>query len=407
MYVAPTFEAMDRLELNEARSALQAHGPDALAEYLRSLDRAFGGRHFLLSANGTDLITGNSLAGLLPRATDLRYRGYFHGVFHLAQRSDDGQFCFAVVGTAIQTGPATWGYFAVCMIVTTGLLLFSLLYLVFPLRRIRDALHAFGKGQMELRIASHREDEIGQVAANFNAMAERVEQSFRTERLLLQDISHELRAPLARLSLAVHLAKQQRQDDLTAQIETNVKKLSALVGEITEFHQRWSAIENQAPLQDADLEQIVRNAVQDASIEASSRSVTIELQSSSMILHNTRPELIGRVLENVLRNAIVHSSPGSHIEVAMHHQLNEAIVTVRDFGGGVPPERLERIFDPFYREEDSQSERPGLGLGLSIARRGVQWHGGTLHAENASPGLRLIAIFPLNEKANAPSAKQR
>jgi signal transduction histidine kinase len=395
-YVSPTFEAMDRLELQQATKANQ-EGGRALIDYMRSLDQAFGGKHYLLSGDGIDLVTGQSKAFLLPIRPHKRYRGYDHGVFHLAQLSDDGHFCFAVYGTSNETGPATWAYFAVCIIVTTGLLLFSLLYLVFPLRRIRDALGRFGNGQMELRIASQRTDEIGQVAATFNGMAERVEQSFRTERALLQDISHELRAPLARLELAVRLAKSERTDDLTEQIERNVNKLSALVGEITEFHQRWSVIENSWPLEDVDLAQIVTGVVRDALIEAAPHFITIEVVPISVTLHSARCDLISRALENILRNAIIHSHSNSKIEVAMMRDASEVSVTVRDFGEGVPLEGLERIFDPFYREQSSRNEQSGLGLGLSIARRGIQWHGGTLRAENAKPGLKLIAIFPVNQ----------
>ena len=397
-YVAPTFQAMDRLELEEARAAFQTGGESALAVYLARLDKAFGGKHFLLQADGTDLVSGQPQAELLPKAPAMRYRGDIHGVFHLAQRSDDGAYWFAVLGTSNETGPATWAYFAVCIIVTTGLLVFSLLYLVFPLRRIRDALSRFGRGQMEMRVVSTREDEIGQVAATFNAMAERVEQSFRTERSLLQDISHELRAPLARMTLAVHLAKQEQPSALLTQIETNAQKLATLVGEITEFHQRWSAVELTAPAETVELEEFVRCSVRDAELEASLRSIVIDLRTSPAVLRNARPQLILRVLENLLRNAIIHSKEASCIEVRMASDENEASVTVRDFGVGVAPENLERIFDPFYREEKPSDERSGLGLGLSIARRGVQWHGGTLHAENAVPGLRLIARFPIGER---------
>jgi signal transduction histidine kinase len=399
-YVSPTFEAMDRLELEQARRAFQDGGQKGLAAYMATLDKAFGGKHFLLSKDGTDLTNGESQVALLPTAQAGRFRGYTHGVFHLAQISDDGQFWFAVLGTANESGPVTWPYFALCILVTTGLLLFSLFYLVFPLRRIRDALSGFGSGQMGMRMASHRADEIGQVAATFNAMAERIEQSFRTERSLLQDISHELRAPLARLTLAVHLAKQERDDDLLKQIETNVKKLSALVGEITEFHQRWSTVENSDPLKTVDLEQIVKGVVRESTLEAASRSISIELDSISVILQNARPALIGRVLENVIRNAILHSPAGSYIQVQMSRHQDDAVVVVRDYGRGVDPDNIERIFDPFYREGKSTNEHPGLGLGLSIARRGVQWHGGTLRAENVFPGLRLIAHFPINGGAS-------
>ena len=396
MYVAPTFEAMDRLELNQARAALGRGGNAALKDYMESLDRAFGGRHYLLNSDGTDLVTRQSKVFLLPAKPGTRYRGYDGGAFHLAQLSDDGHVWFAVFGSSTVTGPATWAYFAVCVVVTTGLLFFSLLYLVFPLRAIHDALGQFGAGQMNKRINISRGDEIGQVAASFNAMAERVEQSFRTERSLLQDISHELRAPLARLNLAVHLAKQERPDASTEQIERNVKKLTALVGEITEFYQKWSRVENSQPLETVDLDEALQEVCEDVQLEAASRSIAIELTAIPVELPNARPELIGRVLGNILRNAVNYAPVGSRILVDLQREGEEAVVTVRDFGKGVAEENLERIFDPFYREVEEQDQRTGLGLGLSIVRRGVQWHGGTVKAENADPGLRLIAIFPIN-----------
>ncbi len=401
--VSPTFEAMDQLELEEATSTLQREGPAALGYYLNHLDRAFGGRHFLLSATGTNLASGDSQSSLLPQPPALRYRGYIQGVFHLARRSDDGNFWFTVVGTANQQGPATWTYFLVCAVVTTGLLLFSLLYLVFPLRRIRDAMVGFGRGDMNRRLPSSRLDEVGQLSESFNAMAEQIERSFRTERALLQDVSHELRAPLARLKLAVHLAKQERSEELFGQIESNVQRLSSLVGEITEFHQTWSTSENECPLEDVDLEEIVRAVVGESAIEAAMHSVELDISSHRVVLKAARPDLIHRVFGNILRNAILHSRQGAKIDVCVAEDGGNAIITVRDFGRGTAPELLERIFEPFYREPRADGASPGLGLGLSIARRGTQWHGGSLRAENAKPGLKLIATFPLNGSVPQPS----
>lgn len=394
-YVAPTFEAMDQLELDEARAALGQGGPPALRAYTDRLDKAFGGRHFLLSSQGTDLVTGTSRKSLLPSPPSTQYRGYIDNVFHLARRSADGRFWFAVEGTANEQGPATWAYFLVCVLVTTGLLLFSLLYLVFPLRRIRDAMSDFGQGNMSRRLPSKREDEVGQLSASFNAMAEQIERSFRTERALLQDVSHELRAPLARLALAVHLAQQEHGDPLLDQIETNVQRLSSLVGEITAFHQTWSTVENNRPLQNVALDQVVQRVAKESTMEAAMHSVELAVSAKPVLLHAARPDLIERVFGNILRNAILHSWQGGRVEVCVGSEAENAIVTVRDFGRGVPPELLERIFEPFYRDQASNGSVPGLGLGLSIARRGAQWHGGTLRAENAYPGLRMIACFPL------------
>jgi len=393
--VAPTFEAMDKLELEEAVGIFQKEGPLALSAYLNHLDVIFKDKHYLISANGIDLTNGSSQQPLLMKPLASRFRGFVHGVFHLAQRSEDGRFWLIVVGPANEQQPTTWTYFVVCALVTTGLLLFSLFYLVFPLRRIRDAMVAFGRGEMGRRLPLDRRDEIGQLSNSFNAMAEQIERSFRSERALLQDVSHELRAPVARLSLAVHLAKAERDDELLSQIDSNVQRLASLVGEITAFHQTWSTSENDHPLMDIDLDQLVREVVRESKIEAAMHSVELGVTSRSVVLRSARPDLITRVIGNILRNAILHSWQGSRVEVSLGVDNGNAVIVVRDFGKGMAPELLERIFEPFFREQKAAGSIPGLGLGLSIARRGAQWHGGTLRAENAEPGLKLIATFPL------------
>ena len=167
------------------------------------------------------------------------------------------------------------------------------------------------------------------------------------------------------------------------------------MGEITAFHQTWSTIENDHPLETVGLDGLVKDVVRDSTMEAAMHSVELAMTSHPIVLYGARPDLIERVVGNVLRNAILHSRQGSRIEVGVQQQGESAVVTVRDFGQGVAPELLERIFEPFYRDQSTGACSSGLGLGLSIARRGAQWHGGTLHAENAHPGLRLIATFPL------------
>ena len=154
-------------------------------------------------------------------------------------------------------------------------------------------------------------------------------------------------------------------------------------------------LELHQPLIDVDLDQIIRTVVGESAIEAAMHSVDLALTSHPVILYAARPDLISRVFGNILRNAIVHSWQGSRIEVSVREDGDNAILSVRDFGRGIAPELLERIFEPFYREQGEDGIAPGLGLGLSIARRGAQWHGGSLKAENAEPGLRLVATLPL------------
>lgn len=397
-YVEPVFHAMDSLELQDAQQALTTGGSPTLAAYLARLDRAFGGRHLLLNKNGEDVLTGFSYAGLLPSLPATSSRGLQHGKFYLAQRSEDGLYWLAVISPVDTRRIATWPYFAACLTVTSGLTLFSLFYLVIPLRHIRDVVSRFGRGDRSARIHSARQDEIGQLAAEIDEMATSTEQNLRTERLLLQDISHELRAPLSRLTLAARLAQGKENAQLTPileQIDSNVHRLSILVGEITDFHQRWSMVEN-GPPGVVDLREIVESAIDLCRIEADAQETVIEPKLASVILPAAQPELILRVVENLLRNAITYSRLRGRIEVSLIQENSRAILAVRDFGTGIAPEQIENIFDPFFRGDPVGKDKPrGLGLGLSIAKRGVQWHGGTLSAENAKPGLRLTATFPL------------
>lgn len=398
LYVEPVFHAMDSLELQDARQALAIGGPPTLAAYLTRLDRAFGGKHLLLNKNGEDVLTGSSYAGLLPLFPTTSSRGLHHGKFYLAQRSEDGLYWLAVVSPVDTRRTTVWPYFAVCLTVTSGLTLFSLFYLVIPLRRIRDVVSRFGRGDRSARIHSARQDEIGQLAVEIDEMATSIEQNMRTERLLLQDVSHELRAPLSRLTLAVRLARGKGNDETTPmlqQIDSNVQRLSTLVEEITDFHQQWSTVEN-GPSGIVDLSDIVQSAIDLCRIEAEAQETVIEPILASVILRAAQSELILRVVENLLRNAIAYSGFRGHIKVSLTREDSRAILAVRDFGTGVAPERIGKIFDPFFRTDSVGNDKPrGLGLGLSIAKRGVQWHGGTLSAENAEPGLRLIATFPL------------
>ena len=252
---------------------------------------------------------------------------------------------------------------------------------------------------MQTRLLTKREDEVGQLSSSFNQMAEQIERSFRSERALLQDVSHELRAPLARLGLAVHLAKQGDDSPLLEQIESNVQRLSSLVGEITAFHQASSSLEADVRLETIDLGLVISRIKEENALEAQSHGLSIAFTPRQVLVQAVRSELIHRTLENVLRNAILHSLQGGKIEITLDEADGEAIVAVRDYGQGVSPEALDVIFEPFHREQIGDKVPPGLGLGLSIARRGMQWHGGTLHAESACPGLKVIATLPLRPMA--------
>ena len=262
--------------------------------------------------------------------------------------------------------------------------------MVSPIRRIANTIALFGQGDLTARVRTERKDEIGQLGRSFNQMAERLERLIVSERRLLTDISHELRSPLARLKFAVKLARTSH-DNKTAldRIERDVDRITSLVADIVEI----TFIEGQPAVQDTGIvraSEIIDEIVRDCTLEAHFRDCTIELNGSLNGEIMGSRELLRRAIENVLRNGIRYSPKQSAIQLWAEENERDAIITVRDFGPGVPEDALARIFDPFFRVEDARdASSGGYGMGLSIAKRAIQLHHGCIRAENASPGLRV------------------
>jgi signal transduction histidine kinase len=150
---------------------------------------------------------------------------------------------------------------------------------------------------------------------------------------------------------------------------------------------------------------IVDELAQDCAVEAQVRNCTIEVSGQESIEVRGTPELLRRAVENALRNAIRYAPEKSAIQVSINADSRNAIINVRDFGPGVPEAALIRIFDPFFRVEEARdASGGGSGLGLSIAKRAVMLHHGTISAENASPGLRVRITIPLGHAPTASSS---
>jgi two-component system sensor histidine kinase CpxA len=219
-------------------------------------------------------------------------------------------------------------------------------------------------------------------------MAERIQTLLAAERRLLLDISHELRSPLARLGVAVELARSG--DDQAAaldRIQKEADRLNDLVGELLQVT-RAEGDPTSIRRELVRLDELVRDIVETNRIEATARGCELALEVSGAVQIEGQPELLRRAIENVLRNAIPHTPTGTTVEIG----LRGSTICVRDYGSGVPEDELPRIFDPFYRvENDRDRSSGGVGLGLAIARRAVELHHGSLHARNANPGL-LVEI---------------
>jgi signal transduction histidine kinase len=399
----PLFDRFDELQLKSAQTAFEEGGKANLREYLNTLDATFGGKHYLLSASGTDLLTGENRSNLLPTELTSEWRAKVRGAWIIAHRAQDGKYWFAATGQAAPTRIWTFLPYYFIVLGATGILgWLAWLGIVLPIRKIASTIARFGHGNLSLRIQTRREDEIGQLGRSFNQMAERLERLIQSERRLLADISHELRSPLARLKFAVKLARTSPDSNAALdRIERDINRMACLISDLLEI----TSVEGDPALQEMSpvpLREVVDELVQDCSVEADFRNCAIQVEGFLALKLMSNRELLRRAIENVLRNAIRYSPRDSTIRIDLLETDHQALIVVRDFGPGVHPELLGRIFDPFFRVEEARaSNGGGSGLGLSIAKRAVQLHRGTIEAENASPGLRIRIAIPIHAALGA------
>lgn len=398
--IDPVYDRFDELQLESARNILQSSGEPALKKYLDSLNGIFGGSHYLLDANGTDLVTGVSRVEMLPAPPAVKSRTETHGHWEITHRAQDGKFWFAAEGQDRPPHIFSFLPYYFLVIGATGILCWiAAAGVISPIRKIATSIALFGQGNLSVRVDTDRDDEIGQLGRSFNEMAERLERLIVSERRLLSDISHELRSPLARLKFAMKLARTS--SDSTAaleRIERDVDRIASLVADIVEIN----IVEDDPALQDQQeicMRDVIDEVVHDCSVEAEIRGCRIEVSGDVCGPVHGNPELLRRAVENVLRNGIRYSPEKSSIELSLSENADAATISIRDFGSGVPEKALTRIFDPFFRVEEARNTNGGgSGLGLSIAKRAVHVHRGNITAENATPGLRVTIAIPLTHE---------
>jgi two-component system sensor histidine kinase CpxA len=267
-------------------------------------------------------------------------------------------------------------------------------YIASPLRSLAGAVDRFGRGDLSARVHFRRRDEIGNLARSFNAMAERIETLLTAERRLLQDISHELRSPLARLSFAVELTRTAPdREAAVARMKKEVERLTKLVGALLEVTRAEGDAASRRS-EDVRLDEVVAEIVQDCRLEAEVRGCRIAFDVSAAVVRGD-PELLRRAVENVLRNAIAYAPVDSSVEVGLAAGESGVELAIRDYGPGVPDALLPKLCEPFFRVDDSRdSATGGVGLGLAIASRAVHLHHGELMAENGHPGLLVTMRLP-------------
>ncbi|MEO8727526.1 MAG: ATP-binding protein, partial [Acidobacteriaceae bacterium] len=272
-------------------------------------------------------------------------------------------------------------------------------YLTRPIDNLRRAAQAMAQGDLSARAVTRTShDQISQLVDDFNVMAERLQSTMDAQKQMVSDISHELRSPLARLTVALDLARARAgEGSRTAldRIGLESTRLNEMIGRILALAQLTSGEMHmqKKPIVLADL---LRDVVEDADFEARARGTSVVMRVESVAegaVASGYPSLLRSALENVVRNAIAYTHPDTQIEVDQTVGADRAYITIRDHGPGVPEEELPKLFMPFYRVDNSRTRGTGgTGLGLAIAARAIALHGGTIQAHNAPDGGMIVDI---------------
>ena len=407
-----------------ASAALQAGGRDGLIDWLRALDRASPVEVLIVDARGNDLL-GRPLPFVVERALR-RFARHQRRPHHREREWRDGdgpnvrparpitrligptgeRYSFFVTPKrnpyrewiAERAAPA----FLLFALAISGGVSFALARAIArPVKTFREATLAIADGNFATRVSEtmrNRGDEIGLLAHDLDAMAAKLEQASDQQTELTRNVSHELRSPLARLRVALELARR-RAGDLAefARIDTEVERLDAMIGQLLSFSRLNQ--DTTQPSTPVDLRALLDEAVANANYECRSAGidgVDVVLSGLASAPFAGDPAILTGAFDNVLRNAIKHSPSGTTVTVQLTEVSDTLRIDIEDQGAGVPQAELERIFDPFYRSETHRQKDPsGTGLGLAIARRAVEQHGGTIAADGAATGgLRVSITLP-------------
>jgi signal transduction histidine kinase len=305
---------------------------------------------------------------------------------------------------SVRMDPWTWALRIGAIELVTVLICFLLARTISgPIGELRKVTRAFAAGSLDARIDEKRPwlkrcDAVSCLALDFNHMACRISEQVEEQQRLLRDISHELRSPLTRLGLAAGLLRKKTADpaclDHLARIDKEMASMKALIDN-TLLAARIKEAPGEAS-QFVSPDDLVDDLIGDASFEAAARGVKVA-RAGSMTPLRANTQLLRSALDNVIRNAIRYTAPGSEVEVELSRKDGFAVIKIKDEGPGVPESSLPHLFDPFYRVEDSRDrESGGAGLGLAIAKAAIQAHNGSTQARNRfGVGLEIEIRIPL------------
>jgi len=389
----------------EAAQTYEAKGAPELNRFLDSQFEATGARFWLFDTQANELSGNPYTTGVANAVRGIASPAPVSPVVTLPTRGEKANYTFA--GQIRPRRPPSPPLSVILRQLALGLLVSGIICfflahsLTLPIVQLRGAAQELAIGNLGARVGEgvgKRKDEIGELGRDFDRMAGQIEGLVENQKQLLRDISHDLRSPLQRIRMALELARRgdSSQQGQLDRIERETVRINSFIEQLLTLA-RLESTESTPAMEPLCLNEIVEHIVSDAKLEAERVGCALSLAALTQYQVKGNTEVLQSAIENVARNAIHHGGEGKSVELGLHAEGNDAVLTIRDHGPGVPPEALPRLFEPFFRVDSARSlTTGGSGLGLAIAAKAVELHGGTISAHNAAPnGLVVTIHIPL------------
>lgn len=414
--IRPLWDVLDRQTQNlpawgqQAAAIYEAGGPPALNDYLEGIYAEHEVAAVLLDRSGHPLsrpgLRGFHLRMLLPDTERANKHPARRRLMEMQIRTEADHYLWRAMRPRLE--PHQWrllGWARLAIFVSV-LALTALLFAAWlgrPIARLKNATQRMGSGDLGSRVEprlARRRDAIGELGAEFNRMAEHLQDLVSSKERLLRDVSHELRSPLARLDVALELLRDKPENPAALdRIALESRRLGELIDQVMTLS-RLDNPEAAYQMQSLDMAELVDTVINDLRTLPGAR---IEILKLEAITVSGNPGLLRSAVENLLRNALHYTAPDTAATLALTSDDGWARLVIADQGPGVAEDQLEAIFRPFYRTAEARDrDSGGYGVGLSIVQRVAGLHGGTVNARNRDTGgLEVELCLPLETAGSA------
>ena len=407
---------------DEAAHAYESGGPQEFEQFERGLIGKSGIELYLIDGYGKEVLSRSIPPDSLSIVRAARSDGRVLSRYGLRSHSSSYKFTsqsghpyVLLVRSGLLVGrflDSTAGgglpLFGAVLLMVTFFCFWLTHHIVAPIQGIQSAARMVAAGDLTVRAPaeiSERHDELAALAADFDVMVERMGAFVRSHKDLLSTVSHELRSPLTRLIMSLALLRKQsppESEELLQRMERDVDRVDTLMGQLLTLARLETGLSSEER-DGVDLSQLLQEVVADGDFEARSSGKSVRLEAEGgIVIENADQHALRSACENIVRNAIRFTVPGSEVKVILRTEKigssSQAVLSVRDYGPGVPGELLQQIFEPFFRARapkgDSRANN-GTGLGLAIALEAIRQHRGTINASNSDPvGLEVKVTLP-------------